>query len=370
MRKISYLTVLFLLLFLSFQGTVDAHSGRTDSNGGHNCSDKSQAKGLCTGYHYHNGGEDSSTDRSSSGTSSNSNQAWDKDCADFGSYDEVVEYWNSKKYTKHNDPEKLDGWGNKVDDGIPCEAPDGYDTAQINGSPEQIAQQTAKQEKVKGESDGYAVGVKDGYGQKDQNPIPTSSSDAYKEGYKIGYSKGYEEGLNKISTEKKEADKAGYELGKKQDSILISEDYKNNTILKTAFESGFNRGVAERDKVKEDEFTALGYKDGKRDNNNPPTNVKESYLEAYEKGFEKGLQEFKKSYYDKGYQAAFTMLEYKEPTIDNEKYIDWYKELSRILRCSKLKRQLITWESTAKTWKYLKSTPLQKRYLTIIMRKV
>jgi hypothetical protein len=32
-----------------------AHSGRTDKNGGHNCSQKSIDKGLCTGYHYHNG---------------------------------------------------------------------------------------------------------------------------------------------------------------------------------------------------------------------------------------------------------------------------------------------------------------------------
>ena len=33
--------------------TVNSHSGRTDSNGGHNCSAKSQQKGLCSGYHYH-----------------------------------------------------------------------------------------------------------------------------------------------------------------------------------------------------------------------------------------------------------------------------------------------------------------------------
>ncbi|HEY9030176.1 MAG TPA: YHYH domain-containing protein [Kangiella sp.] len=32
------------------------HSGRTDSNGGHNCSAKSIKKGLCSGYHYHNAG--------------------------------------------------------------------------------------------------------------------------------------------------------------------------------------------------------------------------------------------------------------------------------------------------------------------------
>ena len=30
-----------------------SHSGGLDSKGGHNCSDTSKQKGLCTGYHYH-----------------------------------------------------------------------------------------------------------------------------------------------------------------------------------------------------------------------------------------------------------------------------------------------------------------------------
>ncbi len=34
---------------------ASAHSGRTDSSGGHNCSQKSINKGLCSGYHYHRG---------------------------------------------------------------------------------------------------------------------------------------------------------------------------------------------------------------------------------------------------------------------------------------------------------------------------
>ncbi len=46
--------VLFLLLTPLY--SVSAHSGRTDSSGGHNCSEKSISKGLCSGYHYHNGG--------------------------------------------------------------------------------------------------------------------------------------------------------------------------------------------------------------------------------------------------------------------------------------------------------------------------
>ena len=50
--------VIALGLFAS-SSSVLAHSGRTDSSGGHNCSQKSISKGLCSGYHYHNGGNTS-----------------------------------------------------------------------------------------------------------------------------------------------------------------------------------------------------------------------------------------------------------------------------------------------------------------------
>lgn len=56
--------LVLLVLFFAFTSTVGAHSGRTDSSGGHNCSEKSKAKGLCTGYHYHNGGKASTITQS------------------------------------------------------------------------------------------------------------------------------------------------------------------------------------------------------------------------------------------------------------------------------------------------------------------
>lgn len=48
-----------------------AHSGRTDSRGGHNCSAKSINKGLCSGYHYHSGSESNKSIRLNSTNSSN-----------------------------------------------------------------------------------------------------------------------------------------------------------------------------------------------------------------------------------------------------------------------------------------------------------
>lgn len=318
--------LLFILLLFPFLSNVDAHSGRTDSNGGHNCSEKSQAKGLCTGYHYHNGGGDSSNDSSSSSTSTSSNQPGDKNCTDFATYDEVVDYWNSKGYSKTNDPENLDGWGNVVDDGIPCEAPGDYDTTKIHGSPEQIAQQAAKKDNAIGEKDGNSIGYEDGYKGKEENAKATDGSEAYKSGYNIGYLKGFEEGNAKIESEKSVAEKEGYALGKKEDMIEMLPGYKNNKLLMNSFTVGFNRAVTERDKKKEDELNVLGYEDGLNDKNKEPKDVKESYLKAYQEGFSKGLDELKESYIDKGYQDAFIMLEYKKPDMNNDKYITWYQE--------------------------------------------
>ena len=46
--------ILSLSVILLFSTQALSHSGRTDKDGGHNCSQKSIDKGLCTGYHTHN----------------------------------------------------------------------------------------------------------------------------------------------------------------------------------------------------------------------------------------------------------------------------------------------------------------------------
>lgn len=321
-KKIAILTLLFSFVF----GTVSfAHSGRTDSSGGHNCSEKSKAKGLCTGYHSHNGGSSggSSSGGSSSGTAPAATRN-DKDCSDFASYDEVVEYWNAKGYSATYDPERLDGWGNAVDDGIPCEAPGGYDKTKINNSAEQVQFKKDQQDSKTGEQQGYAQGQKDGYQGNTINNEAASESDAFKNGYKTGYDKGYEEGKAKLETEKKKANEEGYSLGKKQEKISIPEIYAAHAQLKEAFEEGFHKAVKERIEAKKDEYFALGLKDGKNDVNNPPK--ENDFVEAYQEGYEKGQKELKDLYVKQGYEAAFSILEYKKPDLKNEKFIGWYKE--------------------------------------------
>ncbi|MBU8919299.1 YHYH domain-containing protein [Bacillus sp. FJAT-29953] len=320
-KKIILLTLSFIFLFGSF---VSAHSGRTDSNGGHNCSEKSKAKGLCTGYHYHNGGGSSSTGSSSGSGSVNIN---DKDCSDFASYDEVVAYWNSKGYSATYDPENLDGWGNgKVDDGIPCEAPSGYDLTKINNSPQQNQYQQDQKDMANGEQQGYQQGVNDGYQELANNSAASSGSEAFKNGYATGYNKGFEEGNQKITLEKENARNAGYSLGQKQDNIEIPALYSSHTGLKSAFEDGFNKAVNERVEQKKQEYSVLGYDDGKKDVHSTPQDVEEIYIKAYEDGYKKAQQELKDEYIKQGYEAAFTMISYKKPNLTNDKFVQWYKE--------------------------------------------
>jgi hypothetical protein len=47
--------LIIMTAVLLISGQAYGHSGRTDSSGGHNCSEKSKQKGLCSGYHYHGG---------------------------------------------------------------------------------------------------------------------------------------------------------------------------------------------------------------------------------------------------------------------------------------------------------------------------
>lgn len=195
-KKIALIALLFTFLF----GTIaSAHSGRTDSSGGHNCSDKSKAKGLCTGYHYHNGG--GSTSGGSGGSTPIVNN--DKDCTDFATYDDMIAYWNSKGYSATYDPENLDGWGNgQVDDGIPCEAPYGYDLKKINNTPQQIEYKQDQQEFANGEKQGYPQGQVDGYQEISNNSAAASGTEMFKRGYVTGYNKGYDESKVKIDSEK------------------------------------------------------------------------------------------------------------------------------------------------------------------------
>jgi hypothetical protein len=324
-KKIALLGFLFTFLFGSI---AYAHPGRTDSNGGHTCRTNCGSWGLSTGeYHYHNGGGTTSSSSSSSSSSSDSININDKDCTDFASYDDMIAYWNSKGYSATYDPENLDGWGNgQVDDGIPCEAPSGYDFTLINNSPQQKAEIQEEKDKANGEKAGYPDGLNDGYQEKPSNMSKANGSEAYKVGYAVGYNKGYEEGKKKIESAKTKATNEGYNLGEKQDKIVIPAAYTSHAGLKKSFEDGFNKAVTKRVEEKKKQLKELGYSDGKKDVNSPPKDLEAMYVDAYQEGYDEGQSELKKSYIKQGYDVAFTMLKYLDPKLNNDKLTDWYKE--------------------------------------------
>lgn len=319
MGKYLVLIMALVILVLPHQGF--AHSGRTDSSGGHNCSAKSQAKGLCTGYHYHNGGGSSSGSTPAPAPKPAPATPSDKDCSDFANYDEVVAYWNAKGYSATNDPERLDGFGNVVDDGIPCEVPSGYDTAKINGSPKQIEQQDT----AKGEKAGYSKGIADGTKGAEENDSSTGSA-AYQSGYSTGYSKGYTEGMQKFEEQKKAVEKEGYEAGKKQEKLVLPAKYQGNALLKQEYENGFNQALKEKEEAQIASLKEKGLEDGTKDIKNTPENVSQTLISAYLSGYEEGQKKLKEKYLKMGYNAAFEMISYKKPALGKEKYVKWYEE--------------------------------------------
>lgn len=323
MKKVASIVVLLSLSLLFITPIANAHSGRTDSSGGHNCSEKSIAKGLCTGYHSHNGGGGSSTGGSPSAPAPRT----DKNCTDFATYDEVIEYWNAKGYSATYDPENLDGFGNGVvDDGIPCEAPSGYDRTKINNSTEQAQFKQDEQDSADGETAGYEQGMMDGLQEVPQNSSSTTGTTAYQKGYTTGYNKGYEEGKKQIAGEKTKALNEGYALGKQQDTITIPDSYIENLILKKSFEEGFNKAIDERVEEKKEELAEIGYKDGKENVYSPPKDLEDIYINSYKGGFDKAQLELKEEYFQEGYEAAFKMVDYESPNISDEKIEKWFKE--------------------------------------------
>jgi hypothetical protein len=213
-----------------------------------------------------------------------------------------------------------------VDDGIPCEAPSYYDKTKINNSPEQVQFKQDQTDTANGEKKGYNQGLKDGYDEVAVNDSTSEGSEAFKTGYSSGYNKGYDEGKKKIEAEKTKATEDGYALGKKQDKIAIPAGYAKHPGLKGSFESGFNKAVAERVEAKKKEYQDLGYKDGKQDKHAPPKDLNEKYVKAYQEGYDKAQEELKTEYYKMGYEAAFTMLKYKDPKLPNDKFTLWYKD--------------------------------------------
>lgn len=71
----------------------------------------------------------------------------------------------------------------------------------------------------------------------------------------------------------------------------------------------------------------MGLNDGKEDKRSTDLeNIDAAFKIAYEDAYKKGQVILSEAYMKEGYNDAFKSSEYKAPTYENDKYINWYKE--------------------------------------------
>lgn len=244
-----------------------AHSGRTDSNGGHK--DNKNKSGLGS-YHYHCGGNPahlhesgvcpysstSSSGGSSSGGSSTSSQ-------------------------------------------------------------EAIIAAAKKEANDSGYNAGYSAGC-------NGHEFNNSNSSTYSAEYQSGYSNGYEKGKSELEANISNAYNEGYALGYKCEG-------ENNIYTVQAVSDSYSKGYREGKKVYIEENTNAYIQYGEEDANNfvmrnfegnVPTELKEKYTTAYNNK----TTELKEVAYDAGYVQALRCVDSDASSFNNEEEVNSYNE--------------------------------------------
>lgn len=312
MKKYLILALNFVALFILSVSTADAHSGRTDASGGHNCSQKSINKGLCTGYHNHNGG-------SSSGSVSAQ-----------PSYNPKVYYDNGynggykKGYQMGYDRESSVA----SSDDSNVDYAEGWTAGYQKGLEEGLAKIQKEEQDAKEKLDGAEKGTSDGVSafsdgkKKDEYGFATGSSEIYINAYKVAYSSAWG-----LASSKKVAYDKGYEQGISQDEVIIPNEFQKEP-LNVEFENGHKAGVDERDKQEKERYKSEGYKLGYEvlELAIPVDVKKDIYTNAFKKGYEEGLGKREDEITAEGFDYAFKELNYKDPNThkNNSKFLEWF----------------------------------------------
>lgn len=263
-KKLKKLAATLSLCLIASVSTVDAHSGRTDSSGGHR--DNKNKSGLGS-YHYHCGGHPAHL------------------------------HTNGCPYT-----------------GVGTNSSSGGGTTTVQNSEEQQKQSVKKK--------GYDTGYNDGYSGKLSD---TYYSGDYSELYEEKYNEGYQKGINQLEEEKKIANQKGYELGK-AGSQIQGNTYSNEK-LQDAYENGYEDGISEYRAEKIKYYSNLGLSDGKVNVvNKDIENIDEEFKQIYEDNYSKGQEILSKEYIDKGYSDGFKDQQYKAPNYKHDKFNKWYKK--------------------------------------------
>ncbi|WP_286184146.1 YHYH domain-containing protein [Clostridium sp. CCUG 7971] len=268
-KLISLASAMFMISAIS----VDAHSGRTDSSGGHK--DNKNKSGLGS-YHYHCGGHPAHLHTNGCPYNGSSN--------------------NSSSSSSSNNSSKSSSSESSIN------------------SEEKIKQEV--------KTKAYNAGYEDGYKGNTQY---IDYSGSYTDLYEEKYNEGFYIGEKKLNSEKELANKKGYDIGIKGENSE-SKLYENE-VLQQSFVLGYSTGISEYKEKKSNEYTNLGLENGKKDIDNFDINtIEEEFREVYIENFNKGQEELSNHYKENGYKFAFTQEEYKSPNYDKEKYNNWYKE--------------------------------------------
>lgn len=307
----------FLFLFtIMFSNSVSAHSGRTDASGGHNCSQKSINKGLCTGYHYHNGGSSAGSSSGGSRPSYNPKVYYDQ------GYNQGYKDGYAAGYKK---AQSLPSTNNSNADYT-----QGFQVGYNKGYEEGKGKIAKEEAEAKDKTDGHNQGTTDGTkvfnegGGVSSFTYPAGSSDIYIAAYKPAFQTSWE-----LAKNIKEAYDNGKELGLQQDDITIPAIYATDQ-LKAEFEKGHTDGVTERDNKEKERYSKDGYSLGYDTQELAvPVDVKKDiYIEAYKEGYNQGLADREKEANAEGYKSAFKFMNYKESEKykNNDKLLGWYKD--------------------------------------------
>lgn len=260
-------TILVMTIVLSVSTFSYAHSGRTDSSGGHR--DNKNKSGLGS-YHYHCGGN----------------------------------------------PAHLHGSGY---------CPYGSGSSNRSNSDSSSSEYLISQKKSKINKEGYNNGYNDGYSNAMKGKY--SYSGEYPSEYESGYEKGYSEGENKLRIEMYNADEKGYSLGLTGESFFSK--YKNNAV-ENAYKVGYDRGYSEYLEKTIAEYRVKGYNDGYSNKEKSIFNeqvldkFKDAYESSYSSGYSKYIDETIELYKQKGIEDSKLNLPMKN--FEEEDILDIFKK--------------------------------------------
>lgn len=281
-KNLKLITLTAMLILLSNPLSSFAHSGRTDSNGGHR--DNNNVSGLGS-YHYHHGMEAHLHPNGVCPYSSNSTTSNNSTSA------------NEEKAYK-----------------------------------EQLEKDT-----------GYDQGYNDALSEKSNNP--SSSNSNYVEGYSLGYSKGVQALNDEKDSVKETAKNTGYNDGYSgNDNKSSSYSGKHIEIYKDqynlSYKEGLNKRTEEITTIKAN-AAALGLDDGYNKINREKFDCTENYmnvfLESYKASYNEGLKNLDADilkYSNNAYISAFKNNTIDENTYTNDyiktEVLNSYKEASNI----------------------------------------